>query len=168
METTRQYHDATIVLLDNWRFHVVELDKNFTSLEDAQEAIDAADKKIQASKRVKLNLPALRNDMTLVVITGVHAGHGRAITKPATTSEKLYPDVPWIKVALETLRDIEKQVSVHKSLLREFEMRITGYSKETETPEQVQALHEELTAAALATDYESALKAASVDEVEFD
>lgn len=149
-----------------WMFCVPDLDKRFDSYQKMKDAIDGAAARIAATKKAKLNLPVLSPSGVETVIVGVHSGHGGALTKPKVDlghGDAAYPNLPWIRQAIERSRELELESRHITEALRavRFGAKGYGYAKSDEydgTPEGLEKLYHAKLAKANATSLEELLK----------
>lgn len=166
-DTTKIYLSHTIRLTDSMEFNVKELDKNYPSYAQAKEAIERADKATNAVAKKKLSIACVNDEGEPITITGIHTGHGHLLTVPKIDSYRnsyLYPDVAWIKEAIERKRKTDEESNRLLGAINEFRLSWDGggwrwdvskYPSEIERLERVMA---ELKKSAEKTNLASAMK----------
>lgn len=125
-----EYKGRKITVTDELRFKVTGLDETFNDRESAEHAIDLLIKNEAELQRVKMNIPVLASpeegkfEPRQSVITGMHAGHGKILTKPVIGGgyrrDELYPDVGWLDAALKQQAMLQNQVKRIDKVLSKF------------------------------------------------
>lgn len=121
-----KHGEHAIELTEDKRFRVKELERDYDSFRQAEEAAErAATAKAKVPKK-KIAIPAIDAHGTSVMITGVHAGTGRVIASPKPAQSwgtfKLYVNVPWIAAAIKEARMLRSRASRIDGFLFEFQL----------------------------------------------
>lgn len=129
LKASGKYHDIEFELDGRWRFRVPDLDKEFDSYMAMTEAIDRNAKFVVAAKRRKLNIPAVTEGGDKLLVTGVHSGHGHAITNPKREryDDDFYPDTPLVAESLKERRRLASDAERVEVLLDGFNLRYKNY-----------------------------------------
>lgn len=122
MSTEKQltYDGVEFVIDEQFWFGVPSLDQRWQSYAEMTEGIDKSRKAIESHAREKLSLKCVDSECNAVTVTGIHAGRGQLLVTPKRDSSRygIYPDVGWIREALEASRDVEDRLARIRDALK--------------------------------------------------
>lgn len=150
---------------EQWKFHVLSLEKTWDTYAEMRAGIEAAQKAIAASKREKLSLPVINTtDGKEFVITGIHAGHGSLVTIPKKERFgpriELVPREPWLLSAIAEMHQLRERADKIDSVIDEFQIQEPDRFNVADHANHVAALRkkfDEMTAKAKKTTLEKEL-----------
>lgn len=138
-ETSWQVGAYRIELTPKKKFLVVETEREYDSYDKADEAIQRVVAAEGKTKRKTVSLPCVQFDRfsekaTPCTITGIHAGDsnllGDGVIK-GYSRQKLYPDHPTVKSAIDAVLQATKAVHCAEQRLLKFEVPHNTYGGET-------------------------------------
>jgi hypothetical protein len=130
-------HGNSLIVLDaESKLFVVFYDSEtegrmYSSYEEATDAIDARKERYERNNRVKINVPVVSQSGQRYVITGIHSGHGRYISKPplATYTGSVYLDHQLVNALISNLKKARDYVLELEKRLNPFELSTSDYQR---------------------------------------
>lgn len=129
----------------------------FSSMEDAENAIQRARRAKATSDKRSLSIKAITTKGVAVTVTGIHGGHGRVTYSPrdADTADTLYPDMPIVRQFLFRIAELRAEMDTLGTLLRKAGVSTRRNSYGSVDPERLSQMLDRLE-----EDFQKATKAA--------